>query len=314
MDHGSSIHQRPTTSYNPYNQPSGLYNQPHNPYGQHAVDGGYPNPQLFEDTSGHGGVPFPPGNQMFADPMASVAVQYGSHLAGVGREMVDQKVSQFISTSKLKYYFAVDTPYVLKKLGLLLFPFHHTNWAVRYNKSEPIVPRYEINAPDLYVPVMAFVTYILVVGLALGMQNRFSPEQLGIAATSAFVWLFLEIGVIVFALYLFHVTTDLLTLDLIAFCGYKYVHMIVTLLGGILFGSYGYYGFLIWTSLSISYFLVRTLRRSVLPATGDDGIAHASKRRNWLLLSITLMQPFFVWWLTSHVLTHQTSINSYFTL
>ena len=27
--------------------------------------------------------------------------------------------------SKLKYYFAVDTSYVVKKLGLLVFPFTH---------------------------------------------------------------------------------------------------------------------------------------------------------------------------------------------
>jgi hypothetical protein len=231
----------------PYNQPSS--------YGQHGVDVGYSNTQLFEDTSEQA-MQFPSAGQVFADPMASAAMQYGSHLAGVGRDMVDKKVSQFMSMSKLKYYFAVDTRYVLKKLGLLLFPFHHTNWAVRYNKSEPIVPRYEINAPDLYIPVMAFVTYVLIVGLAMGMQNRFSPEQLGIAATSALIWLFLEIGAIQVTLYLLHVTTDLLTFDLFAFCGYKYVHMILTLSGGLIFGPYGYYGLLGWTCLSLAYFLV----------------------------------------------------------
>ena len=26
------------------------------------------------------------------------------------------------------------------------------NWSVQYNKSEPVPPRYEINAPDLYIP------------------------------------------------------------------------------------------------------------------------------------------------------------------
>jgi hypothetical protein len=31
-----------------------------------------------------------------------------------------------VSTSRLKYYFAVDTSYVGKKLGLLLFPFLHS--------------------------------------------------------------------------------------------------------------------------------------------------------------------------------------------
>jgi hypothetical protein len=103
---------------------------------------------------------------------------------------------------------------------------------------------------------MAFVTYVLIVGLAMGMQNRFSPEQLGIAATSALIWLFLEIGAIQVTLYLLHVTTDLLTFDLFAFCGYKYVHMILTLSGGLIFGPYGYYGLLGWTCLSLAYFLV----------------------------------------------------------
>ena len=44
-------------------------------------------PQLFEDTSNQ-----MPGSQFVNDPMANVAMQYGSHLAGKGREIVDEKV------------------------------------------------------------------------------------------------------------------------------------------------------------------------------------------------------------------------------
>ena len=44
---------------------------------------------------------------------------------------------------------------------------------MRYNQDEPVAPRYEINAPDLYIPVMAFVTYILLAGAVLGTQNRY---------------------------------------------------------------------------------------------------------------------------------------------
>ena len=33
-------------------------------------------------------------------------------------------------------------------------------------------PRFELNAADLYIPSMAFVTYILVVGYMLGVQQR----------------------------------------------------------------------------------------------------------------------------------------------
>lgn len=35
------------------------------------------------------------------------------------------KVNSFLSLTNLKYYFAVDTAYVLKKLGIVMFPFSH---------------------------------------------------------------------------------------------------------------------------------------------------------------------------------------------
>ena len=35
------------------------------------------------------------------------------------------QIDKFVSTSKLKYYFAVDTSYVGRKLALLMFPFSH---------------------------------------------------------------------------------------------------------------------------------------------------------------------------------------------
>lgn len=48
-----------------------------------------------------------------------MALQYGKQLfdANIG------KYGNFIT--RLKYYFAVDNNYVVKKLILLLFPFHH---------------------------------------------------------------------------------------------------------------------------------------------------------------------------------------------
>ncbi len=61
-------------------------------------------PQLFEDTSQFGdpamgqpqtpGMQQPtfPGAQFVNDPMANMAVQYGTSLASTGKEFVDQKV------------------------------------------------------------------------------------------------------------------------------------------------------------------------------------------------------------------------------
>lgn len=52
---------------------------------------------------------------------------------------------------------------------------------------------------------------------------RFSPEILGMQASSALVWLIIEVLAVLLSLYLVTVNTDLTTIDLVAFSGYKYV-------------------------------------------------------------------------------------------
>uniref|UniRef100_A0A3Q4AGF6 Protein YIF1 n=1 Tax=Mola mola TaxID=94237 RepID=A0A3Q4AGF6_MOLML len=102
-------------------------------------------------------------NNMFTDPMANAAMMYGSSLANQGKDMVNKEISRFMSVNKLKYFFAVDTRYVLKKLMILMFPYTHQDWEVRYHRDTPLTPRQDVNAPDLYIPTMAFITYIFFV-------------------------------------------------------------------------------------------------------------------------------------------------------
>ena len=52
---------------------------------------------------------------------------------------------------------------------------------------------------------------------------RFTPEQLGITSSTALVWLIIEILLLLLIMYILNVTTDLKYLDLLAYCGYKYV-------------------------------------------------------------------------------------------
>ena len=66
-------------------------------------------------------------------------------------------------------------------------------------------------------------TYMYVDRLDFFSRNRFTPEQLGITASYGLVWLFVEIMAILFSLYIFNVQAEIKTLDLVAFCGYKYV-------------------------------------------------------------------------------------------
>jgi len=305
------------------------YPPPYNPYAS-AVPGNMPsNMSMYDERNA---VPPPyasapdyshmypraaPMDQGFSIPsqflneplVANVAMQYGQALVGSGKQLVDRELEKYVPISRLKYYFAVDTGYVTKKLGLLFFPFTHSDWSVKYEQDEPVQPRFEINAPDLYIPTMAYVTYVLVAGLVLGMQDRFSPEMLGIHASSALAWTVFEIIVELVTMYITNIQTNLKTLDLIAYGGYKYVGIIFAILLSILFHKTGYYAGLIYCSVSLAFFLVRTLKVQILPVSSSphhhDPYMHntGNKRRMYLLLFVAGIQPVLMWWLSFHLIS-----------
>ncbi|XP_023577397.1 protein YIF1B isoform X3 [Octodon degus] len=279
--------------------------------------------QLFDDTSSAqsrgygaqraaGGLGYPASSTssqaaFLADPVSNMAMAYGSSLAAQGKELVDKNIDRFIPVTKLKYYFAVDTVYVGKKLGLLIFPYLHQDWEVQYQQDTPVAPRFDVNAPDLYIPAMAFITYILVAGLALGTQDsarRFSPDLLGLQASSALAWLALEVLAILLSLYLVTINTDLTTIDLVAFLGYKYVGMISGVLMGLLFGKTGYYLVLGWFCISIFVFMIRTLRLKILAEAAAEGVPVRGARnqlRMYLTMAVAAAQPLLMYWLTFHL-------------
>jgi len=307
--------------------PRSLPPQTNEGYGDQQQQQPYSSTQLFEDTSNYNdprmfqqqdlspqqpaapsAAAAYPGQQFLQDPMAanmaaSMAMQYGQQFVPAAAEYAEKKIESFLSISKLKYYFAVDTSYVLKKLGLLAFPFAHEDWTLKYDKSQPVAPRYEINSPDLYIPSMAFVTYVLICGLILGTQNRFTPEQLGVTGSTVLVWLVIELCVIITTLYVTGISANVRYLDLLALCGYKYVGMIAAALAGLLFHLTGYYVALGWMSLSIAFFMARTLRLFINPDIPSDGVARSvgHTRRLYLLLYISLTQPIFMYFLTRHL-------------
>lgn len=303
------------TSAQPQAPPQYGYGQPQGGYGYSMQDNQYDQSgahgaQMWGQGQQFGGEQFP-GQQFLNDPMANMAMQYGTSLAGQGKDIVHKNLEKYVSTSKLKYYFAVDTAYVGKKLGMLVFPYTHSDWSIKYDQDQPVAPRYEVNAPDLYIPVMAFVTYVLVSGIVLGVQNRFTPEQFGIQASTALVWIIIELLAIMLSLYIMNLSTELKYMDIIAYTGYKFLGMIFSLLGGLLFQSAGYYGVLAWFSCSIVFFLVRTLRIQILPHSESEGFHRGGTKRSlYLILAVSLFQPFLMWWLTRHIMFYSKPVTS----
>lgn len=41
-------------------------------------------------------------------------------------------------------------------------------WMVKYDQNTPVQPRDDLNAPDLYIPSMGYVSYVLLAGFLLG--------------------------------------------------------------------------------------------------------------------------------------------------
>ena len=143
-----------------------------------------------------------------------------------------------------------------------------------------------MNAPDLYIPLMGFLTYILIVSYGKGKSNkyvilhplplsprclfihtthafRFSPDVIGEVATYCVVMQLVEIGIMSACLYLLNSSVSFL--DLVSFSGYKYVCLVINAIVLQLLGDVGYYVSLLYTGVAVSFF---TVRPSVLRLTG----------------------------------------------
>ncbi len=158
-------------------------------------------------------------------------------------------------------------------------------------------PREDINSPDMYIPgiytltplyylpfssvpyslkrsptddilihkVMAFVTYILLSTLLAGFHGAFHPELLGLTATTAFAIVIIEIIALKLGCYLLSISNESQLLDLVAYSGYKFVGIIVTLVLSASFnrgrGTGGWIGWtvFVYTFLANAFFLVSPL-------------------------------------------------------
>lgn len=153
--------------------------------------------------------------------------------------LINPQLGRYVSVSALKHYFNVTNSYVLTKLRIILFPWWHRPWSRQQRPhSDPsgagaslyLPPREDVNSPDMYIPTMALVTYILLSTLLAGLRGAFHPELLGYTATVAISVTLLEILIIRTGTFLLAISSSSQLLDLLAYSGYKFVHVIVSLL------------------------------------------------------------------------------------
>ena len=83
-------------------------------------------------------------------------------------------VSDIFALKFLKPYFQVDNMYVYQKIKLIFLPFLYkdTDSLGSDHNNESNIPKSKINYPDLYIPLMTFISFLLVTGLDLGQENK----------------------------------------------------------------------------------------------------------------------------------------------
>ncbi|KIJ53668.1 hypothetical protein M422DRAFT_201888 [Sphaerobolus stellatus SS14] len=242
---------------------------------------------------------------------AQLGMQLGQSAVNAGQEYVQKNISGLVLLAHLKHHFNVSNSYVLHKLRIILFPWRHRPWTRRVRRSdvsgqlegwEP--PREDINSPDLYIPTMALVTYVFLAALHSGLKSHFDPEILGVATSTSLGVILAEFALIKGGYYFLSIGGQGQMLDLLAYGGYKFVGIIVTILAGLLgLGGMFYWAVFLYTFSANAFFLIRSLRSVVLPDPSSSptsvGTVSPMQRRwriNFLFL-IAVTQSVFMLYL-----------------
>lgn len=154
-------------------------------------------------------------NNLSQNPLANAGISIAQTYIGQGDQLLKSQLGGVFSFDAWRYYFNVSTSYVLKKLVMMIFPYPFRGvWQRNFRTSEDQSrlydpPKDDIYAPDLYIPLMGFITYILFVGFLLGSKGTFKPEMLSVTATACLFFILLEVIVVKFLEYvLFDTTSD----------------------------------------------------------------------------------------------------------
>jgi hypothetical protein len=248
-------------------------------------------------------------------------------LTQVGMQFVQSNVARNVSgalvaVEGLRYHFSVSNGYVRNKLSRLFFPYMTREFRrVNANAvadaagrlSVPDAsgtayapPSHDVNAPDLYIPTMAFITFVLSSGIAKMARSSFHPENLVTISSSAVLLQLIEIGALKGAF--MGLSADAVpVLDLLSYTSYKYVGLTINTLAGVVFGKNIYYVFLVYTGCSMAYFFINTLlpivvyeTRNLAPGLPAPAISPQAKSQRINVVGIAgIAQIVLMWFLSS---------------
>lgn len=171
-----------------------------------------------------------------------------------------------INFDNYRVYFHINTQYITEKLKRVLFPHFfcdkNTLWAQKYIKSrngngEHAPPAMDINAPDLYIPLMAFATYLLLCVFLYGLAGYYSTSLFEQIAAKAGIVVAIETLLVKGALYLL-TDHDMSVAEIVGYCGYVFVSVCLNIVANVFVGRKLSMILMCFFALEMSCFLKRT--------------------------------------------------------
>ena len=162
-------------------------------------------------------------NKLAENGITEDTLKFGINM---GKQIVkNSKFVDYFSLEGLKPYFDVDNKYVLYKFRYLFIPFLKEK---QINSSEEVQNKYNIEYFDLYLPLMSFITYVLVVSFISAIKNPgvFNPQTLGKILSKDFSLYIINVMAIKLLMFIF-LTNPLSFMDISSLVGYKFIHMII---------------------------------------------------------------------------------------
>lgn len=92
---------------------------------------------------------------------------------------------------------------------------------------------------------------------------RFTPDILESTATTGLLCLGIEVGILRLSILLLNLNTDASLIDLVAYCGYKFVPAVLILCVGLALSNIGFYPIYFYLATACSAFMMYSFRKLV---------------------------------------------------
>jgi len=218
-----------------------------------------------------------------------------NNFAEQSKAFVQDKIESVCNEGKFSSYFAIDLEYILQKLKMLIFPFKKTLYPLC--KDVHSLPKINKEVPDCYIPLMSFLTFIILSIALRGFYIEHAFDGFFISILHHIAFFTLEFALYCSLLGTFTKDNTVNYLDFVAILGYRYFSLTICLLIKSFFSQILSFITIPLISLGYGYFLVKSLKSMLY---GDNILSNinlpgGSKVHYQVFFALFALQPIIFW-------------------